>query len=409
MARYLGPSEYGTLRYAVSFAGLFTVFNSLGLDSLLPIELVRHEHQRDKLLGTVFTLKLITSFLVLVGAYLILNILDENLLSKYLILIIIFAGVFQSMNVIEGFFQSRIQSKYAVYANVLTMIISSLLKIYLLIKGADLVYFGWVFTFDALVSAVFLLFYYSVNGCSILKWRFDYVIAKGLLYKTKMLIFGLFGAAIYMRADQVIIGKLLGNSAVGVYAVAVTLSELWVFIAISITQTFSTPITNSKRDSELNYLKKIQIQYDILAKIAFLISIGTFILGPYLINILYGPDYYDSILILQILGWSVIFIFFSNGSWSYYYNENLENYASVRLLAGAALNIALNFLLIPAIGLKGAAISTLISYSFSGFTFNFLFKKTRPNFLMQCKSMINIFKLSTWSINYPGYSDATRN
>lgn len=65
VARYLGPEQFGLLSYAQSFVFLFTAIATLGLDSIVVRELVKDSSQRNVLLGTAFTLKLIGSLCIL--------------------------------------------------------------------------------------------------------------------------------------------------------------------------------------------------------------------------------------------------------------------------------------------------------------------------------------------------------
>ena len=78
-------------------------------------------------------------------------------------------------------------------------------------------------------------------------------------------------------------------------------------------------------------------------------------------------------------------------------NENLEKFSSIRLIIGAIINVILNLILIDTIGLLGAAYATLVSYSISGYFVNALFKKTRPNFALQTRSLLNFLNLKTWT------------
>ena len=55
--RFLGPSQYGLLSYAISFVGMFGILASLGLDSILYRDLVKYPEKRDQILGTAFYLK----------------------------------------------------------------------------------------------------------------------------------------------------------------------------------------------------------------------------------------------------------------------------------------------------------------------------------------------------------------
>src|SRR5262245_9709117 len=68
MARYLGPSQFGEFNYAIAFVSFFGVAASLGLDSVVVRELVRHPETRDEILATVFVLKLLGGALAFVIA-----------------------------------------------------------------------------------------------------------------------------------------------------------------------------------------------------------------------------------------------------------------------------------------------------------------------------------------------------
>src|SRR5579864_1135586 len=58
-ARYLGPANYGELSYAVSFVGIFAFIASLGIDSVLYRDLVKHPEQRNEYMGSALVLKLV--------------------------------------------------------------------------------------------------------------------------------------------------------------------------------------------------------------------------------------------------------------------------------------------------------------------------------------------------------------
>jgi len=220
--------------------------------------------------------------------------------------------------------------------------------------------------------------------------------AVSLLRDSWPLIFGSFAASIYMKIDQVMIKEMLDSKSVGYYAVAVKLSDIWLFITVVLTQSLAPSIVNAKKVNNELYLERLQVMYNLLVKISVFISILMFIFSKDIILLLYGEKYQNSIEILNIYIWSIIFIFLSNGSWSYYLNENLQKIASMRLLYGAIINIILNVYFIDYFGLVGAAYSTIISYSISSYFINYFYKKTRENFSLQSKSILNFLNINTW-------------
>src|SRR3546814_17641835 len=58
IARYLGPSGYGSLRYAIAFVSVFSVFATLGLDGVVVSALSVRPAERWEILGSAFVLNL---------------------------------------------------------------------------------------------------------------------------------------------------------------------------------------------------------------------------------------------------------------------------------------------------------------------------------------------------------------
>ena len=179
-------------------------------------------------------------------------------------------------------------------------------------------------------------------------------------------------------------------------SVAVKLSNIWLFITVAITNSLAPSIINAKKINNELYIERIQLLYNFLIKIAFVISMFTFFFSKNIVINLYGIEYKNSVEVLKIYIWSIIFVYMSNGSWSYYLNENLQNIAGLRLIYGAIINVILNLYFIKYFGLVGAAYSTIISYSISSYFVNFFYKKTRTNFILQTRAIFNLINLKTW-------------
>jgi len=121
VARYLGPDKFGLFSYAGSFVGLFTAIATLGLNGIVVRELVKHPQKENELLGTAFYLKLMGAVLTLVILYIAIHFTSNNHFTNVLIFIIASATIFQSFNVVDMYFQSKVMSKYVVYANITSL------------------------------------------------------------------------------------------------------------------------------------------------------------------------------------------------------------------------------------------------------------------------------------------------
>ena len=67
VARYLGPKRFGTMNYVVSVVSLFGIFATFGMTDIVIRELSKKDIPENVILGTAFTLRIILSFLAIIG------------------------------------------------------------------------------------------------------------------------------------------------------------------------------------------------------------------------------------------------------------------------------------------------------------------------------------------------------
>ncbi|WP_349676625.1 MULTISPECIES: flippase [unclassified Methylophaga] len=387
VARYLGPAQFGLYNYAQSFVFLFSVISTLGLDGVVVRELVNDDTKRNILLGTAFGLKLIGAILIFPILAGIFIFIEHDLYTKLIIFIIAGSLIFQSFNVIDYYYQSKVQSKYVAIANSISLGVSSLTKVVLILNNAPLISFVWVIVFDTAVLCLGLLVSYRyVSELNPREWYFDRVMAKSLIKSSLPLAFSGLVASIYMKIDQVMIKNIMGDEAVGVYAAAVRLSEAFYFIPMIIANSLFPAVLNAKKVSLDLYYTRLQRLYTFIVWSAVIISAFMTYTSDWLITILFGEEYMAATDVLKIHIWASVFVYLGVVSGSWYLSENLQSLAFLRTFYGMLINIILNFSLVPVYGIGGAAFATLISYAVAGFFFDFFTKKTRVTFYMKLKA-----------------------
>lgn len=385
VARYLGPANFGLLSYAGSFVGLFSAIAAFGLDNIVVRELVKDEKKRDELLGTTFVLKIIGSILVLIIIVVAIRFTNNDNFTNLLIFIIAIGTIFQSFNVIKFYFQSKILSKYTVYAQVFSTILCSVIKLLLIYFNMGLIYFAMVTLLQSIILALGLVGMYIKQKSSLFKWRIKFDLVKRLLNDSWPLILSGVAISIYVRIDQVMIKNMLDTKAVGNYAVAVRLAEVWYFIPMAITNSVFPAIINAKKISEKLYYERLQKLYDLMAWLAIGIALPIMLLSNNIIKLLFGIQYQEAAGVLQIYVWAGVFVFLGVASGQYLIVENYTKISFLRTLIGAIINIVLNINLIPKYGINGAAIATIISYFISTFLI-VLMPKTYRNSILMFKS-----------------------
>ncbi|MDX6745251.1 flippase [Polaribacter sp. PL03] len=392
VARYLEPETYGLLAYSNSIVALFLPIAMIGLNDIIVKELVSANNKAEisKILGTAFLTKLlfgIISFIIL----LLFVFLNKDF-SEIRLLILIFSSflILQSLEVFDFYFQSQVKSKFVVYSRIIAVSLSSILKIVLIKLNAPVHYFAIVIILEFLVTHLCTFLYFNKSKISISFFNFDKSYVLSLLKKSWPLFLSGMMYIVYVKIDQIMVKEILGAKAAGLYAVSISLSEVWYFIPNIIAASFFPAILFYKSKDQKTYYKRITNLYSLLFWLAVFISLFITFFGEWIIENLYGDSYLESYGILSIYIWSNIFFFFTTISSKWLVAEGFYLHSFYRNIIGAILNVILNIVLINKFGLVGAAISTLVSYAFVGLFYDLLFKELRVNFKLKLKSIFFI-------------------
>ena len=389
VARYLGPANFGLFSYAASFVGLFTVIATLGLDNIVVRELVKDEKRRDELLGTTFVLKIIGSILMLIIILITVRFTNNDNFTNLLIFIIAAGTIFQSFNVINCYFQAKVLSKYMVYAQLFSTILCSVIKLLLIHFNMGLIYFAMVTLLQSIILVSGFIVMYMKQKLNLVNWRLKFDLAKRLLNDSLPLMLSGIAISIYMKIDQVMIKNMLDAKAVGNYAVAVKLTEVWYFIPVLINSSLFPAIINAKKIDEKLYYGRLQKLYDLMVWSAIGISLPVMLLSNNIIKLLFGIQYQEAAGVLRIYVWACVFVFLGVVTSKYLIAENYTKILFLITFMGAIINTILNIILIPKLGINGAAIATVLSQFAVAFSI-VLISKTRYNFLLMIKSFLLI-------------------
>ena len=380
IVRYLGPEKYGLLSYTMSFVLLFSTIASFGLNEILVRELLQDKNQRKELLSTAFFLKIIGFLMMGCSIIFALQFTNDDKYTHLMITTITLGIFFQSFNVIDSYFQSQVQSKYVVIVQFIQLLITSLIKIILILNKASLIWFAIVFMIDQALLAILLLAIYrwKKEWFSVFSIRWE--LATQLFKNAWPLIFSGMMVSIYMKIDIIMIKDMLDVKAVGIYSAAVKLCEVLYFLPVVVMTSLFPSIVETKKNSIIKYKKQVYRIYEIMIGATIIVAIITTLLADWIVSILYGSIYQEATTILQIYIWAFVFVSLGVVSSKYLVAENLEIYALYRSIVGVIINITLNWYLIPIYGIKGAAVATLITQIFVAYLFLFCFRSTRYNF-----------------------------
>jgi len=253
--------------------------------------------------------------------------------------------------------------KYITYANVVSLLLSSAVKVALILCETPLIAFAWTVVFDSVVLAMGYVYFYIKNNSTvnIQKWTFNKQTAISLLKDSWPLILSGIVISIYMKIDQVMIKEMIDSEAVGQYAAAVRISELWYFIPMVIASSLFPAIINAKKVSEELYYARLQKLYDLMVWMAIAIALPVTFLSDWVVNLLYGAQYNQAGSVLMIHIWAGIAVAFGIVWSKWLLIENRQKMVIVFHLLSMVLNIFLNLYFIPKIGILGAGIATALA------------------------------------------------
>lgn len=389
VARYLGPEDFGLFSFAVAFVSIFCALSTLGLPGIIVRDIVSDPKSSLETLGSGFMLQIaggVTAFALLLILISIFRPHDRSAFS--IVAIIGLTLLFKGSESIKCWFESQVQSKYTVWAENGVFVVIAVIKIGLILLGASLLAFAWITFLEGLITAISLFVVYEWVGGSIKAWRFSSARAKTLLKHGWPLILSGLAVMIYMRIDQIMLGQMLNDKAVGIYTAAIRISEVWYFIPMAIVGSVFPTLLEAKKTSEALYLEKFQKLYDILVILALVIAIPVTFLANQIVEALFGHEYLEAGTILAIHIWTALFVFLGVASGKWFLAENRQILAFQRVFLGMVVNIALNLLWIPQYGGIGAAVATLISQAVAALLIDVIHKETRVMFRMKLKACL---------------------
>ncbi len=364
VARYLGPENFGKLSYAQVFVSIFSVFASLGIDQILQRELIARRDREQSLLGTAFILKLACGTIAAGAAIITAFTINEDPILSWLIAVISLSFILQPANVVAQVFAAEVKSKYLAYATIAVAFIIPITKVALVTLGEGILYFAATLTLEAFIYGItYVAIYHYLLKRSIINWTFNKREAVLLMQSSWPLMLASFSGYIYGRIDQVMILHYLDATSVGLYDIAVRITEMLGFVPGVIIGSLFPALMNAKKQSDTEYKKRWKALISLTVGIAFISATIICIAAPLLITLLFGAAFSPAIPLLQIYVWSVVGTIGIILMQQFFIAEGSSQEFLFFSILGALTNVALNMILIPEYGMFGAAIATIITVS----------------------------------------------
>lgn len=359
IARFLGAQNFGIIEYFLSFIGLFFLFADFGISSIFIRDFQQKENKQE-LINLAFFLKIILAVIFSVLA--LLGYFFSKKFDSFLIYLLFV--VFYFFRHLEGFFESYFLAVQKTQKRFIFNTLSSLSLLITVFLGLlifkNIITIALSYLFSMIVSLVVAYFLFKQEAN--FSFKINYSLIKYYFFNgLPLVLFGILDY-IFFSTDKIILSHLRPIEETGYYSVASRIISV-ILVIPSLFYTALFPYL-SKQISIQNWIliKKI-FNYSMLFSITagLIFAILCFILAPFLIPLFFGNEFINSIAILQIFIWILVFIFPTNFLNILLISLNKQWLDFFVTLIPAILNIILNFIFIPNYGVFGAVYSSLLA------------------------------------------------
>lgn len=387
VARYLGKEQYGIMNYVISFVAIFQVFADFGLDFIQIREESKHPAHKDKIIGTTFTLKLFFAILTLLAILIITTLSEHDGRIRCYIMIYALSVILNTSWVSRNHFTSIVWNEYVVKTEISRTLIGMAIKIAFVLLHLPLIWFIVSLVIDSILLAVGYTASYIRKIDSIRKWNFDRDLAVFMLKQSFPLLLSGAAIVVYNRIDQMMIGKMIDQSHLGVYSVAVRFTELLVFVPTIIAQTISPILVEVRQKDAARYEELSRVFMNVTVSVCILLAILTSLLSYPIVRFTFGRMYIEAASVLSILAFKVVGDALSQTSGQLMIIEGIQKYASIRNIIGCVTCVGLNLIFISRYGIHGVAYVAIITILVSGTLADFIIPSYRKIFYKQIKAI----------------------
>ncbi|MFT4928777.1 MAG: O-antigen/teichoic acid export membrane protein [Phenylobacterium sp.] len=394
-ARELGPEGFGRLSYVQSFAALLTPVFALGMSRILLREFGKTPQQIPSIIRTCRDSRLVSGVVVtlLTGAG--LYFFQDASWKLQLITVLLIGNISNAFEVYDLWFVHQSNNKLMVLWRISCITVFALLKGLALWLSQQVWLLIVVMAIEAVVRNTGYQWFYKhrFNDEKAQPARFEPEIFTDIFSQSRYLIASALAAVVYLQIDILMLEQLSDSAEVGIYAVAAKLSSVWYFFPQVILTALFPMLLKIAHDTPHRYRELLQQGFDALFICALTLSLLVYAFGPWVINVMFGEAYNDSIPVLTLHIFSTVFVYMRALLSFWLVSERFAEFSLFSQVSGAISNILLNLMLIPLYGAWGAAVATLISYGISTYFCLFCFARTRSIAMMMTKSMLFVFRL----------------
>ena len=364
LTRYMGVALYGKYSLVIALTGMFSIIADLGTGTIATRELSVKNGQIGIILPNIIALKaalaIITSLAVVLTTCLLGY--EPLIVSLSLLYSLMFFAHSLAYNTLG--LKNIVDLK--IYKNIIADIISNLIFLcYVYIGLCSQADIKWFVVGGVLMAFCQSLFVYLLTRKQVsLSWSLDFSYCWWMIKESAPLAVATIFSIIYFKIDIIMLSRMKGEAAVGIYNAGYKFIESLTFFSMAFLSSIF-PLLSHYFAKDKDMFRKLYLKsMDVLTVIAFSLGLALFVCSEPLILKLCGSDYLDSIGVLKMCAPALMLMFINNLGAHLLFAANKQRYFAWINLIAAIINILLNLLLIPRFSYMGAAFTTLVTEIF---------------------------------------------
>jgi O-antigen/teichoic acid export membrane protein len=387
-ARAYGPSLIGSYTYAITVMQFAVPFLAAGSEVIVIREVVRRSRPLGEVMGS--------AFLVLSGVGLIVTLLplafiavtgrhDTELLSVAILVAIGFIP--NGVLVAEQALKAELRALPVVTVRMVSATISAGAKLFVALHRYPIELFAAITAMEAFVLSGLILYAYRHEGHSIRAWRVNLGFAGFLLKQSLPLMVSSVVVMLFFRANHVILFFESGAEAVGQYAVAFQVMQLFlVFPDVFFKAAYPRLVSLHVKDPA-RYEYIINMCYFGFSCLGYAILVFNVIFAPLLFSLFFGPRYALASELIVILSVANLFDYHGAVRAQFININNATNYHLLNAAVGLVVLLSFDAFLIPVNGAIGASWSIVIAFFVAAILTSFILPVTRSTGWVQLKAL----------------------
>lgn len=361
LTRIMSPEQYGKLSLINAAVLIMYVFISLNLQNAVLNRFMINKVNFNQYLSTcvifLVPFHVVIYFTLLCLSHplsMLLGVSEEDF--KWIIIICILLSY---MYIYTSYLQASEQGGRFVIFNIFNKLGELFLIFIFAISIKEQKYLSKIYA-QILICVPFVIYaFYKLRA--MLEMRFCWKDLQQALCFGIPLIVHVLSNALLAQADRIILSNKLGNEAAGIYSFAYNLGMAISIIIMAWNSSWQPRLFIFIRESALT---KINIVNKYSTLFIIMVSVIFMLFSKEMVLVMSNEDYYKSIDLIPVvvLGNTFIHIYLIYVNFVFYKKKTF--FISIATMIALAINILMNYLLIPVLGLEGAAWSTVIAYAF---------------------------------------------